>query len=241
MTTAEPSADVTVEPVDPTTLLLLLDERESVQDALDRLVKSCRSALPVCDDASVTLVRDDGPRTAAATSERAFQIDQWEYEHMLGPCIDALRDGEEHYVATPADTATYGDFGTVIAEVGISSVLGIPLSAGGETVGALNVYAGVERAFDDDASRELARYVALQAATTLHNVRIYDATRTLAQQLEQAMASRATIEQAKGVLAAQAGVSPDDAFTLLRNASQRENVKLREIAERIVASVARGQ
>lgn len=234
------ATDLSVEPVDPTTLLLLLDERESVQDALDRLVKSCRAALPVCDDASVTLVRDGGPRTAAATSERALQIDEWEYEHLLGPCIDALRDGQEHYVATPADTETYGGFGAVISQVGIASVLGIPLSAGGEVVGALNVYAGVERAFDDEASRELARYVALQAATTLHNVRIYDATRTLAQQLEQAMASRATIEQAKGILAAQAGVSPDEAFTLLRNASQRENVKLREVAERIVASVARG-
>ena len=232
-------ADALADPADPTTLLLLLDERESVQDALDRLVKACRSALPVCDDASVTLVRDGSPRTAAATSERALVIDAWEYEHALGPCIDALRDGAEHYVADHAGAAAYDGFAQVIAGVGIASVLGIPLASGGQVIGALNVFCGVEHAFDDDAARDLARYIASQAATTLHNVRIYDATRTLAQQLEQAMVSRATIEQAKGVLAAQTGCSPDEAFVLLRTASQRENVKLREVAERIVASVAR--
>lgn len=231
--------DDPAEPGNPATLLLLLDERESVQDALDRLVKACRSALPVCDDASVTLVRDGSPRTAAATSERALEIDQWEYEHALGPCIDALRDGAEHYVAGEAAANAYGGFAAVIAGVGIGSVLGIPLSSGGHVIGALNVYGGAERAFDDDASRDLARYIASQAAATLHNVRIYDATRTLAQQLEQAMVSRATIEQAKGVLAAQTGCSPDEAFAMLRTASQRENVKLRDVAERIVASVAR--
>ena len=49
------------------------------------------------------------------------------------------------------------------------------------------------------------------------------------------MSSRAVIEQAKGVLMAEQGCLPEEAFELLRAASQRENVKLREIAERIVA------
>jgi AmiR/NasT family two-component response regulator len=49
------------------------------------------------------------------------------------------------------------------------------------------------------------------------------------------MQSRAVIEQAKGILMARAAhLSADEAFDLLRKASQRENVKLREIAQRIV-------
>jgi AmiR/NasT family two-component response regulator len=48
------------------------------------------------------------------------------------------------------------------------------------------------------------------------------------------MESRATIEQAKGILIAQSHVSPDEAFQLLVRASQRENRKLREIAAEIV-------
>ena len=221
-------------------LLLALDASESAQEALDRLVLACRAAVPYCDDASVTLVTDGTPRTAASTSERGKTVDEWEYANDRGPCIDALKDGQEHYVATAADLAAYPGFEVVLRETGVVSILGLPLVAAGATVGALNVYAATERAFDDEASRGLCRYVAGQAATTVHNVRIYDATRTLAGQLEQAMESRATIEQANGVLVAQTGCTPDDAFGLLRAASQRENVKLRDVAERIVASVARG-
>jgi GAF domain-containing protein len=221
------------------TLLLVLDESESVQQTLDRLLAGCVAALPMCDDASVTLLRDGAPRTAAATSDRAFAIDQWEYAHERGPCIDALRDGGEHYLADAGDSAAYEGFAAFVAPLGIVSVAGLPLAAGGAVVGALNVYAERPHAFGDEPSRDLLRFVAAQAATAAHNVRVYDASRTLATQLTAAMESRATIEQAKGILTAQRGCSPEDAFALLRAASQRENVKLRQVAERIVASVAR--
>lgn len=42
------------------------------------------------------------------------------------------------------------------------------------------------------------------------------------------------IEQAKGILIAQTGCSPDEAFTLLRQASQRSNVRVSELAASIV-------
>ncbi len=68
----------------------------------------------------------------------------------------------------------------------------------------------------------------------LANAQAYWNAYELSQQLEQAMVSRAGIEQAKGVLMAQSGVSSDEAFELLKRASQRENRKLREVAEEIV-------
>lgn len=46
------------------------------------------------------------------------------------------------------------------------------------------------------------------------------------------------IEQAKGIIMAQRGCGPDEAFDLLREASQRTNLKVAELAARIVASVA---
>jgi AmiR/NasT family two-component response regulator len=48
------------------------------------------------------------------------------------------------------------------------------------------------------------------------------------------------IEQAKGILAAQTGCHPDEAFNLLRTASQRSNVKVRDLAAEIVRSAADG-
>jgi len=228
------------EVVDTAALLLLLDEQESLDAALDRLVLTCRDAIAGCTDASVTMQREKGPATAAATSERALRIDQWEYETKLGPCMDALRDAREHYVPSRAAAERYPGFAQVLEESGVESVYGVPLVAAGRVVGALNLYAAAEDAFGDESSRTIARHVAAQAATTLHNLRVYDASRTLARQLESAMESRAVIEQAKGVLMAQRDCSADEAFDMLRRASQRENVKLRDVAMRIVTTVSAG-
>ncbi|HEX8003035.1 MAG TPA: GAF and ANTAR domain-containing protein [Mycobacteriales bacterium] len=228
------------EVLDPAALLLLLDEQESLEDALNRLVATCRDAIPACTDASVTMQRPQRPTTAAATSENALRIDRWEYDTGRGPCMDALRDGREHYVDSLADAGRYEGFAQVLEQSGVRSAYGVPLIVGEEIVGALNVYAAAEHAFDDDTSRAVARHVAAQAARTLHNLRVYDASRTLARQLEQALESRAIIEQAKGVLMAQRDCSTEEAFEMLKRASQRENVKLRDVAQRIVSSVSAG-
>lgn len=224
--------------VDTAALLLLLDEQESLEESLGRLVRTCRDAITGCADASITMQRPKGPTTAAATSARAQRVDEWEYETGLGPCVDALRDGKEHYVATRSDAAAYEGFAELLDDVGYASVFGVPLVVGGDVLGALNAYAEVEAAFDDERSATLAREVAAQAALTLHNLRVYDASRTLARQLEEALVSRAVIERAKGFLMAQRECSADEAFEMLRSASQRENVKLRDVAQRIVGATS---
>ena len=67
-----------------------------------------------------------------------------------------------------------------------------------------------------------------------------DEVRAEVEQLKEAMVSRATIEQAKGILVGAEHCTPDEAFEVLRRASQRENVKLRTIATRIVEKAAGG-
>ena len=64
-----------------------------------------------------------------------------------------------------------------------------------------------------------------------------DGVRRLAGQLEQAMASRAVIEQAKGVIMAMRGVPEHEAFEVLRKTSQDRNVKVRVLAQQIVSGV----
>lgn len=49
------------------------------------------------------------------------------------------------------------------------------------------------------------------------------------------MGTRATIEQAKGVVIALKSCTPDEAFEVLRRASKRENRKVRDIAAGMVA------
>jgi AmiR/NasT family two-component response regulator len=58
--------------------------------------------------------------------------------------------------------------------------------------------------------------------------------------LGEAMKSRAAIEQAERILVEAQRCGPDEAFHLLRRASPRENVKLREIARLVVDNVVTG-
>jgi GAF domain-containing protein len=117
---------------------------------------------------------------------------------------------------------------------GVKSTLSLPLLAGGRAVGALNLYARVPNGFsaEDEA---VGGDPAAAAAIVLVNAADYRAASELSERLTQAMQSRAVIEQAKGMLMSRSPhLDPDGAFDLLRRASQRENVKLREIAQRIV-------
>lgn len=53
--------------------------------------------------------------------------------------------------------------------------------------------------------------------------------------------TRAAIEQAKGILMVTAGLDADAAFALLKRSSQHANVKLRELAQRLVEGLAEGR
>ncbi|MDT5251482.1 MAG: hypothetical protein QOH07_422, partial [Mycobacterium sp.] len=63
--------------------------------------------------------------------------------------------------------------------------------------------------------------------------------RERAERLEQALDSRAVIDQAVGIIRSRSGVSAEDAFSRLVRMSQNENVKLREVAARLVEEAVR--
>lgn len=111
----------------------------------------------------------------------------------------------------------------------------MPLTVGDETYGAFNLYATEPYAFSD-ADQDDAEVFATQAALVLGNARAYWGAYQLAENLKTAMQSRATIEQAKGILMASQRCGPDEAFATLTSTSQRSNIKLRELARRLVDS-----
>ena len=105
-------------------------------------------------------------------------------------------------------------------------------------IAAINLYSREVNAFTD-ADMALAEEIAAVAAVAVTNATLYESAAELAAGLEQAMKSRATIEQAKGIIMATSRCPPDEAFSLLVKASQRENRKLREIAAEIVERYSR--
>lgn len=101
------------------------------------------------------------------------------------------------------------------------------------SIGALNLYSKTERAFDERATA-VGEIFARQASIALHNAHTYAAAREPSEQLNDALQSRDVIGQAKGILMEREGVTDQAALDMLKSASQNANVKLREIAERVV-------
>lgn len=109
--------------------------------------------------------------------------------------------------------------------------IGLPVQDA--VVGALNVYGSRPAAFDD-GDVQVATTFAGYAAIALANAHLYDSTATLTNQMQQAMESRAVIEQAKGIVMGERRCSGDEAFALLARVSQESNRKLRDVAAAMV-------
>lgn len=124
------------------------------------------------------------------------------------------------------------------AGAGVRSSHSEPISVEARTIGVLNCYSTRPAAFTGEARRS-ARLVAdyIEVLLTTH-LRHLDQVR-LTEQLRQALTTRATIDQAIGILMAQRQCDAEQAFALLRQASNRANTRLRDVAARVVASVGR--
>lgn len=201
----------------------------ALDDALGALAALAADAVGA-DLAGLTLTTPGGrPRTAVHTDAIVAEIDRQQDEHDRGPGLEALRTGTTVLIPDVREEHRWPEFAAAAARHGVCTTLSVPLLVGGRGVGVLTFYA---RALDHfDATRtavatRFARHAAVVAA--------YAERAEQAESLQRAMESRATIEQAKGIIMATAGCSADDAFVLLRQQSQIENRKLRDIAAELV-------
>lgn len=207
-----------------------------VGDTLHRIAEITLDAMPAAAVAGMTMLGDDEqPTTAIYTDPDSPEIDAAQYREGKGPCLDAWRENRVFRIGRVEDHAeAYPAFAEACHEHGVLSTLSLPMVSGDMAVGAMNLYARVADGFTAD-DETVGMDLAVAAGSVLANVSAYWTAFELSQQLNEAMKTRAVIEQAKGMLMAQSPLlGADDAFDLLRKASQRENVKLREIAQRVV-------
>jgi len=212
---------------------------DSSYDAvLTRATHVAKRAIPGADDVSVTMQRDGAPTTVASSGKLAEEVDETQYDVGRGPCLDAVRTGESVLVSDLADDSRWPSYGPRAVGLGIASSLSVPLLVDAQPVGAFNIYSLRTGSFDSDSVRRLATDLAGYAAVVLNNASLYFTAASRADQMAEAMKSRAVIEQAKGILMAQRRCSPDEAFEVLVRLSQETHRKLREIAETLVAQIS---
>ncbi|SDP55438.1 GAF domain-containing protein [Pedococcus dokdonensis] len=211
-----------------------LEGLDDLSPYLERLVQSVNANIDGCDSVGVTVVMEDRPRTAAYTTAGTLEIDAVQYAVGDGPCLDAFRNGRENLVDLVGGEERWPAFIKGCDPGEVQTLLALPLESGGRRYGALNLYGHARNAFDH-TDLTLVRMAAQRAADALAAAVSVAGAREVAGQMEQAMASRAVIEQAKGLLIGRHGIDEMVAFELLRRQSQEQNLKLRVLAAQLVA------
>ncbi|MEV0156345.1 GAF and ANTAR domain-containing protein [Micromonospora sp. NPDC050686] len=209
-----------------------------LDDVLQHVAELAKRVLPTPVEVWVTLVRGGTGHTAVSTHDLARGMNERQYAQGRGPCLDAAASGDILPVPDLAAEDRWPDWTERGLETGVGSYMSIGLPIQEAAVGALNVYARTPHAFDDDTITVLETFAAY-AAVALANARLYDSTTTLARQMQEAMAGRVAIEQAKGIIMAERHCTPTEAFAILTKVSQDSNRKVRDAAKALVDRAAR--
>jgi len=207
----------------------------SMRSLLEEIAALAQQSLPGRLETSVTLLTGDRPTTAVATGPLALDLDETQYGIGHGPCLHAAGTGEPVEIGDTGSDTRWPAFVRHAAASGCGSSLSLPLPLHEAVSGALNIYARQPANFDDD-TRGFARRFASYGAVVAGNMLVYESALDRAKNLEVALASRAVIDQAKGVLMERFKMTADQAFQALARVSMESNVKVRDVAERFVAT-----
>lgn len=217
-------------------LTAVLRQEDDFRILLWHVCLQVRHAIPGVGEASVTLVSADEPHTASSTSDVVGDLDGDQYRLGDGPCLQAVRTGKIVRTSVSDAVERWPDFARGARAAGFGSFLAAPLVADDEYSGAINCYGRQDDGFAEIEAQLLELYTAaVEAVFRVYHRYVH--ARETAEHLRTALSSRAVIDQAKGMLMAIRQIDADDAFALLVEQSQRENTKLREVAEQFVARV----
>ncbi len=205
----------------------------TLDTVMDKVAALTKRTVPGAAEVSVTFVQGEQAATRAYTGPLALHLDERQYDKGYGPCLASIAGAEPVHIQDMATETRWPDFAAEAQQHGAGSSLSIPVPVQREVAAALNIYSTDPNAFDNEAV-ELASTFAAYAGVALANMHLYQAQGQVAEQLQAAMASRAVIEQAKGILMGQRGCDAEEAFSRLVKLSQDTNRKVRDVAQALV-------
>ncbi len=199
-----------------------------LDQTLANITAAAVEVLPDVQWSSLSVKHADGSlETVAPTHDVLRDVDAAQYELQEGPCFEAAVDTVHIVSSHLAADERFPRYAPVALEAGIRAQAGIRLFDAQHSNGALNLYSDKVGAFEDLGV--LAQLFAHQSAVALEYARRID-------QLEEAVTARQLIGQAVGVVMERFGVDDARAFGFLTRLSNQENLKLRLVAERLLAT-----
>jgi GAF domain-containing protein len=221
-----------------TGLSTLLAGTVTLEALLTRIAEFAVRAVPGAVGAGVTMLDSGHPDIVVASSDLVRQIDEIQYRLVEGPCVSAAAEARTVRSGSLGGESLWPRFGPRAGRLGVHSALSIPLLLDDSVLGAINIYAQAKDAFDETAAH-YAELFAVPAAVAVHNARVLAQTRRTAEQFQRALTSRATIDQAVGIIRSRSGGTAEDAFESLKRISQRDQIRLNQVADRVVEEATR--
>jgi transcriptional regulator with GAF, ATPase, and Fis domain len=211
----------------------LVDDYDVV-DLFDRLVASSVELLDV--DAAGVLIIDQRGRlqVMASSSEEARVLELLQLQNDDGPCLDCVRTGAPVIAKQLADTSRWPVFARAATSHGYHTVTAIPMRLRSETIGGINLFSTRSQSIDETCLR-IAQALADIATIGILQQRSIHRASLLAEQLQAALNTRISIEQAKGVLAERGQISMTAAYQQLRTYARNNNLKLTLVAEAVAS------
>lgn len=219
------------------TLLLESDDiQEFLQDFTDLLARQLSLGGPDrwC---AVSLLRDRKAATAASSSPQALALDELQNSFTDGPCMTAIRADTVIRAGDLRSDGRWPEYAAAAQEQGVRAVLGLPFRLDDEAKAGLNVYSATPHDFDPSTVESIVLHVD-QASSALRLAVRQALHSDTARDLRAAMESRTVIDLAVGILMGRNRCSQEEAVEILKRASNHRNVKLRDLAAELVASVS---
>lgn len=212
-----------------------LRDGRTVEQTYQLVVEAAPRVVEGCDRAAIGILTPDGRfRSAAATDDVMRMIDALQDELGEGPCLEASADQNWKLDNDITVGSAWPRLAArVVTDTPVRAMLAVPLVEQGTRSGALNLFADTAGAFTDESTSSaavLAAFASVAAAAARETAR--------ADQLQEGLATNREIGAAIGILMATHGISGDEAFAVLSQASQRLNRKMRDIAAGIVSGGA---
>ncbi|MBN1912887.1 MAG: GAF and ANTAR domain-containing protein [Candidatus Omnitrophica bacterium] len=112
---------------------------------------------------------------------------------------------------------------------GLVSLLCVPMSVKGKTIGVINCYTSKPYDFSDEEI-EILTMIANQAAVAIENTELIVKSKVIQEELE----TRKRIERAKGILMRDERLNEEQAYLKIRRYSMDKRKTMREVAEAII-------
>jgi hypothetical protein len=206
----------------------------SAPRSLNQLVAQAARQVPGCSGAAAVLWRGGEAGALAASHPSLPELVEVQVRCGRGPVLDALSGGEPALCPDTLDEPRWPEYADAALRQGVRCSLTLAHWSGAEAV-CLSLFGARPRRLGPDSVAAAGRLAAYGGAAVGMAAEYGEAQRAV-RQLRDGAESRAVVDQAKGVLMHALGCSAEEALQRMRQISQARNMKVTDVAARIIDS-----